>query len=269
MTTILDKKSRTCTLHVGTLGGHASTEAFPSSSSETEPAENQPHLPTWAIKLEGLRDRYDVDHDLDGFSVARIWGLASYRGLVAAAATIHPGDTIEYQTPNKRRCIVTFSSEENKQESHNPELPKTIVNRSPSFLRERRQPIQEFVLTTNPKHYDSNIWSQKLTYSIAACTIVESEDERLLSLARRALENLAETTGADLSEEISKCSLQHVQRQSPYIISAKSTSQLDGPGGHIFEKCDICGLGIVWSSSQEACCSAGHLWGRLYLFTEN
>ena len=242
-------KQRTCSFYTGTLGGHASTITFPLTSSD-------PHPPTWETKLSSLREQYDIDYDMGGNSLASIWGLASYRSVIAVALTLHPTDMIEYQTVTSGRCALVFSSPDGN-------IPKTIIDRS--LFRQRRSTIYGFVLTAANDGYDyDNIWSQRLMYSAAVCALVEHVDDHLVGAARNMFERLAEKVpGADLSEEIVKSSSSSSE-QHTNAISTKSDDQLNGPGGYLFERCDICDAGIPFISGQAAQCEAGHLFG-MYL----
>lgn len=258
MITVPDKKTHTSTLHIGTLGGYAATSPFPSA-----PIQNSGRIPLWSKKLGVLREQFDLDRDLGGHAITRIWGLASHCGLIAVATTMHPGDMIEYYTAAGERCSIIFSSGNlEKEEVGGPTFPKTIVDRSPGFLHERREAVYGLILTSEPDDISTNTWSQRLTYAAACCAILESSNEQLQSQAQKILARLSEITGADLSEEISKYGqTTTTENQNLNTISAKSATQLSGPGGRIFEKCDICDTGIAWTSALEARCERGHLFG--------
>lgn len=262
MTVASDEESLVPSLHVGTLGGYVFSDLVPSSSSKSTVRQ-----PPWTKKMRDIREQFDLDKDLGGLAIARIWGLASYHGLVAAVVTAHPGDEVVYATTMKESCTIIFSSGNlAKEEFGDPMLPTTILDGSPCHLRRRREAVIEFVLSHESESDDinHNTWSQRIAYSAACCAILESGNEKLNSLALRVLERLAVVTGADLTEEMDKCSA----GPKPIPISPKSPAQLGGPGGSIFEKCDICDAGISWFSAREAQCETGHLFGK-YCVTAN
>lgn len=135
---------------------------------------------------------------------------------------------------------------------------RTALNRPQAAMQARRERVIAFVLHAG-QEIDCDTWCKRVIYGAACCAVVESEDELLRSQARGALEYLAAATGADLNDEISKCSI------GPTPVDPKPAEQLHGAGGEIFERCDICNSAMSWYSSQESQCAAGHLFGRLSL----
>lgn len=244
MTTSLDEKNHTWTLHLGTLGGLGRTAKLrePDNHCVVQP-------PQWEKIIEEFRERYDLDHDLGGSTVVRIWGLASYRGVAAVLLTRHPGDMVDYRIAAEDTAIVLFSSEDPGPEDDMQGLftPKTGADQRGAVLRS--------VLEDWANDDDGHPLTQKLIYAAACCALTDEQSEFRFQ-ARRCLERLSAVTGADLREEMAQCTI-----QSP-TIPAKSADQLRGPGGHIFERCDICDGGIAWFSAREAQCANGHLFGR-------
>lgn len=256
MTTAFDEASNTCTLHLGTVGGYTASMAFPSIE------EPQLSAAPWKTHIDEICDRFDIDHDLGGFTVARVWGLTSHRGVVVAAITRHPGDMVEYRTSSEDLTVLLFSGANSgcKEPKAFP-TARTVLDTSPSNLSAKRDAVLKYVLDVDGRNYDASPWSGKILYAAACCAIVQSKDETVLVQARRMLEWLATTIGIDLSEEISKCS-------SPgNIIHPKSEEQTAGPGQQVFERCDICDAQLSWYSAQEAQCSDGHLFGMYHLAT--
>lgn len=251
MTTVVDGQTRTTTLHLGTAGGYKLAKVFPDPSDDSSVASAP-----WKERLDNLRDGFDIDHDLGGLAIDRIWGLVSHRGLVASVATLHPGDMIEYGAPATDATSIAISPAR-----HDGDVLSLLhggaSNRSPRSMRAERERVINFILHVGQGNKD--MWSNRLTYAAACCVIVESENEPLRLHAREALENLATAVGVDLSEEISKCSA------GPGSMEPKLVEQLNGPGGQLFEKCDVCDAGVAWYSARESQCAAGHLFGRWHL----
>lgn len=231
--------------------------------------EGQIHHPEWKKQVEDFRERFDIDRDLGGLAVARTWGLATFRGWIVAAFTMHPGDMVEYTTAAEERTTLVFSAAAPDASVTDGPLP-AMPNLTEEHFRKQRERILRFILShavaaaSEEKGLLSrsiDLRSAKIVYAAAACTIVEHRNEELLSLARQALERLSAASGGiDLSDEISKCSpLTAFVDSAPPTIAPKSADVLlNGP----FEKCEICGSGIEWYSVQEAQCTTGHLFGK-------
>jgi hypothetical protein len=233
-------------IHLGTNGGYAAVKQFLHAQDDSPV-----YPPPWKQQFDDYRDRFDIDRDLGGLVVGKIWGLAFYRDMVAAAFTMHPGDEIEYSTASEERTYIIFSS---LNVHRDDDLQQTAPTDSPEFSRAKREEVLEFVLSAAHLS-DSGPWHPKMIYAAACCAIVDSHNEGLLSRARMSLERLASTSGVDLSDEISKCTA------APNALEPKPAEELNGPGAAIFEKCDICDAGISWNSTQEAQCASGHLFG--------
>ncbi|RHZ65394.1 hypothetical protein CDV55_101267 [Aspergillus turcosus] len=252
MTVASDDESKLSSLHLGTSGGHAAAKEFTDAQDDGVLSP-----PPWKAQFDAMRERFDIDHDLGGLAIGRIWGLAAYGGLTAAAFTLHPGDMIEYRTGAQERTSIVFSKAHLHQ-PHTPSILRELPEFTSDFLRLRREVVLRFTLHSLD-YDDRNPWYQKLVYTAACCALVESRDESLLLQARKVFEWLATATGVDLTEELTKCS-------SPgNKLESKTVEQLNGAGGHIFEKCDICQAGIAWYSAQEAQCAGGHLFVRCNL----
>lgn len=213
--------------------------------------------------MDDLKSTFDITHDLGGLVCARIWGLDHYRGLIAAAVSMHPGDMVEYRTAANTRVQVIISPAMAQPTEERGDVERILhgqdVDTTPENMRAKREGVLGFIL-----HQKNGDICKKILYSAACCAVVESENTSLRSNAREVLESLAMSTGADLSEEIQKCTA------GPAPIAAKSAEQINGPGGEIYEKCDICDAGIEWYSAREAQCVSGHMFGMsglLYYLT--
>lgn len=253
MTTTMNVQTKTSTLHLGTTGGYTLTKQFPA------PVDNDPSLPTepWRARFDELRESFDIEHDFGSLSIGRIWGLTAYQDMIAMAVTMHPGDMIDHRSPSSK--IVSIATSPLPPGETGPGMRHYMgAGRSPEAVQTVREKILGFILyhaAGNQKEDD--IWGNRIAYAAACCTILESHDEAFRSQARAILEHLATITGADLSDEISKCS------SGPAPIPARTPEQLNLKGGQVFEKCDICGSGISWDSPLESQCTNGHLFGRI------
>ena len=247
----LDEASQTPILHLGTVGGYTATMTLPGIQSN----DRLPETP-WKKQLDNVREQFDIARDLGGYTISRTWGLASYEGLVVAAFTLHPGDTVEYRTSAEERTTLVFShANAELTEFDDLAFPYPLPDRSPETLRRQREAALGYILFVEDGDYSRLTLSQKMLYAAACCAIVDSQNDGILSQARKALEWLASSVDVDLSDEIAKCSV------PGSTIDAKTAEQLEGSGQQIFEQCAICDAGLSWYSAAEAQCTAGHLFG--------
>lgn len=250
MLTSVNEQSQTCKLHLGTLGGIGLVAEFHQLQSDSALQQ-----PKWKRMVEEFQDDYDLEYDLGGMSISRIWGLAAYRNITATIFTSHPTDMIEYRITSDDRSMIVFSEEGERTTdaqplfaAHHPGGQTSNHNRTGEVIR--------FVLPGDDGNIELDPESQRLIYAVACRAIVDTKDKSLRLHARRSLERLAVVTGADLSDEISKCN------SNPTPVSARTIDQVTGPGGHIYEKCEVCDAGIGWPSAQLAQCANGHVWGK-------
>ncbi|KAJ5814527.1 Transcription factor IIIC zinc-finger [Penicillium riverlandense] len=250
MTSLSNERTHTSTLHLGTLGGLCFKTTIEKSNEKVSA-----QFPQWRKTVEDLRERFDLNHDLSGWSVARIWGLTSRRNVIAALFTRHGTDMVEYKVSADDRAMLIFSTEDGEHEEDSQALfAPTIPQQETVCAREKRESATQFVL----RNYDDDQpHGQRLVYAAACSAIIDQQSDPTRAQARQALEHLTLVTGADLSDEISKSTSPGAQ-----TISAKSPDQLDGPGAHLFERCEVCDAGVAWYSSQEAQCANGHLFVR-------
>ncbi|KAE8354040.1 transcription factor IIIC subunit delta N-term-domain-containing protein [Aspergillus coremiiformis] len=251
MVIALDEESQTPILHLGTVGGYTATMTL----SGIQQSYGLPQAP-WKRQLENVREQLDIARDLGGYTIARIWGLASCDGLVVAAITVHTGDSIEYRTSAEERTTLIFSHANTELTESDLVLSRPVPDRSPDTLRKQREGVLGYILFVENGDYSRLSLSRKLLYAAACCAIVDSQNEKVLSQARKALDWLASVAKVDLADEITKCST------PGNTIEAKSTEQLNGLGQHLFEQCAICDAGMSWYSAMEAQCAAGHLFVR-------
>lgn len=239
-----------CKLHIGTLGGVGLTTELNQIQTGSELEQ-----PQWKRMLDDFQEQYDLDHGLGGMLTSRIWGLATYRGITAAIFTNHPTDMVEYRVSCDDVSTLIFSEEFGRV----PNARAVFTPRAPDGQIPNHDRIREvisFVLPGADGEVGPDHEAQRLVYVAACRAIVGESDKTLRAYTQRSLERLAIVTGADLTEEISKCD------GPPSLIAAKSADHLSGPGGHIYEKCEVCNAGIGWCSAQKARCSSGHVWRK-------
>ncbi|KAB8256324.1 transcription factor IIIC subunit delta N-term-domain-containing protein [Aspergillus pseudonomiae] len=252
MTVALDEATQMPILHLGTVGGYTATMTLSGIQSSNGLSETP-----WKKQLDTIREQFDIARDLGGYTISRTWGLASYNGLVVAAFTLHPGDTVEYRTSAEERTTLVFShANAELTEFDDLGFPYPLPDRSPEALRRQREAALGYILFTEDGNYSKLTLSWKMLYAAACCAIVDSQNDRILSQAQKALEWLASSIDVDLSDEIGKCSV------PGSTIDSKPAEQLQGSGQQIFEQCAICDAGLSWYSAAEAQCAAGHLFVR-------
>lgn len=250
MTATHDEQHDTCTLHIGTTGGLSAA-----TSLDQLDARYQPEMPGWGKLVEDHLEQFDLNRDLGGQSVARIWGLASRRGVNAVIFSRHPTDMVEYRIASDEKSIIAFAASDPEREVDMQTLfAPQYGKRDLRSVQEHREAVTTYLLLGNEKAAENNE-NQKLIYAAACCAIVDGHGDSVRRQAQYVLKRLAALTGADMSEEISKWSADNPS------ISAKSTAQLNGPGGSIFERCEVCEAGIAWFAATEAQCANGHLFG--------
>ncbi|PYH88873.1 hypothetical protein BO71DRAFT_337885 [Aspergillus ellipticus CBS 707.79] len=233
-------------LHLATAGGYTAAKTF------DEGIEDSLSVVPWKRQFDDMREKYDFDRDLGGLAVARVWGMASYDGMSAVATTVHPGDMIEYRTAAEERLtIIIYAPDEAQPEAGTSPTPS-------NNLAEKREAALGYILHSVDEDEERPL-SSKILYATACSAIVESDNKEIRSQAHKVLVRLATVTGADLNEELSKCSA------SKTTIASKPGEELDGAGAQIFERCEICDAGIAWYSNQEAQCAEGHVFVRCSL----
>ena len=250
MLALRDEQTGTSTLHLGTVGGLGTVLSF----NQTRIAESL-GLPPWKKVIEDLREQFDLDRDLGGEVVARIWGLTSYRGITAVLFTSHPTDMIEYRVASGEKAVIGFISQEAGRTLRLKDVFGTqAAVRAGISPREQREAVVSYVLSWPGEGLENDTESQKLIYAAACCAIADGLNDSIRNQARQALERLAVLTGADMSDEMANLDV-----PSP-SISAKTNDQFAQPGAHLFEWCEICDAGIEWFSAKEAQCANGHLF---------
>ncbi|KAJ5308592.1 hypothetical protein PENANT_c044G03843 [Penicillium antarcticum] len=248
MTTCVDEKNNIRSFGLGTLGGLGLITELRQLRKG-----NPLQRPRWKHIVEDHQEQFDLDHDLGGNSISRIWGLSSYRNVTAVLFTRHPTDMLEYRVASDDKSTIIFSSELEHDLAASFFVPRISNSQSPLHIQ--RESALNCVLPGDGD-LEPDPDSQRLVHVAICCAITCGKTKSLLTNARKSLERLAVVTGADLSDEMHKYNNESTE------IAPRSENQLNGPGGHIFERCDICDAGIGWHSPQEAKCANGHLFTR-------
>ncbi|KAJ6016150.1 hypothetical protein N7540_010741 [Penicillium herquei] len=241
-----------CTLHMGTIGGlGAAIDLDKSGNLETW------RVPQWMDVVQRYREEYDLDRDLRGYNLARIWGLGTYQGFTAVLFTMHPTDMVEYRMNSAEGTFVGFINEATGEvaDMHAFFMPP-VGDDEQNSARVKRGQVITSILSTIEQENGLSQENYKLIYTAACCAVTDGQTEQVRNQAREWLGRLAEKTGADLSEEISKCA------DGSSMISAKSDDHLNGPGSYLFERCEVCDAGLIWDSPREVQCQNGHLFVR-------
>ncbi|KAJ5261051.1 hypothetical protein N7478_011646 [Penicillium angulare] len=248
-----NEDNATSTLHLGTAGRFGGAIDI----SESGDLSNW-HVPQWKKQVTRYEEGYDLDRDLGGHTVTRIWGLSAHRGLIAFLFTMHPTNMIEYRMISTEKTFLGFIDETTGKppDYHALFLPSSEGNEGNS-AREQRAKVISFILSTTEQESDADPENQKLSYAAVCCAIVDKHSESIRAQAQRCLERLSSSNAeADLSEEISKCN------DGSSTISARKSNDRTGPGSRLYEWCEICDAGISWESPREAQCENGHLFVR-------
>jgi hypothetical protein len=253
MTALYDDKSEALSLHLGTMSGIGAVLNLDGSGTTHSPKSTQ-----WSKVVADRLEQFDLDRDLGGQSVARIWGLASHRGVIAVLFSRHPTDMIEYRVASDEKSALAFASEDMDSSTDIETLLAPITSATESWSpADQREAVISYLLSSMDGTVEHDPESQRLIYASACCAIVDQKGEAIRAHARVSLERLAVLTGADLNEEIARCG------DEKSTLPAKTIEQLSGPGAHMFERCEICEAGIAWVSAGEAQCTEGHLFGTI------
>ncbi|KAJ5884664.1 hypothetical protein N7495_009174 [Penicillium taxi] len=248
MTVSRDEHNTSTALNVGTHGGLGAVISLKDIISKGSLV-----IPQWCKDMNNFRDCHAQKQGWENLTVARIWGLGSWRSVTAVLFTTHPTDMIEYRIGTGNYSYIEIAGAWNTEMLFRPD-PK---HSDPEYARRQREKVITFVLSHVDNLNSEDIEDQKMVYHAACCAIADGQPEAVLSQARKCFERLAVVTGADMSEEMSKCGLKSAK------IFAKRIEKQSQPGGHLFEWCGICGDGgIAWSAATVAQCVNGHAFAR-------
>ncbi|KAL2375294.1 hypothetical protein RJ035_001771 [Blastomyces gilchristii] len=289
ITSTTDTQSHTPVLHVAHYSSSLRSLPLPATQTQDVTMSNDGHSgnPQSAdlhSQIEGFRSRFDLDHDLGGMSVARIWGMTSHRGWVAACFTVHPSDMVEYITTARERSRIVFAHPQpaeggsgEPREAVSATLPWDIPPQlTPKHTRAARARVLSFTLHGNHRDIPNDPWERKLKYAAICCLATDqypADDPPVLEAAKSAAQWLSDTLNLDLSLELSLIDekLQpQIQHPSEPSTGPETSKQIPGKpreaqaeAGHdVFEFCNICGSGIDWYSAEESQCTEGHMFAR-------
>lgn len=222
------------------------------------------------IRYQSAHDRRE---DLGGVSVMKTWGLASFRGYIAACITVHPGDMAEYYMASQQRATVVFSLHGLKDSSADFEsFPWEF---DPEIQDEARHQVAivETVFKYEKSHGTvQNEIDHKIIYAAVVASMLIWDEARLerLMIAQRALLRLEGIVQLDLSPELScldylqidGLDIEKARIRIREIPGQRSQEDLSTPTArNLFEPCSFCDQAIRWESLTEAYCVAGHQFG--------
>ncbi|OJD16574.1 hypothetical protein AJ78_03265 [Emergomyces pasteurianus Ep9510] len=288
ITSTTDAHSKTPVLHIANFSSSLYSLPLPAMQNQSITASSNRHSDNAQSadlhrQIEGFRSRFDLDHDLGGMSISKIWGMASYRGWVAACFTVHPSDMVEYVTTARECSRIVFtpphveeSPGQGDGEPSSVELPWNIpLQITPEYMKAARAKALSFILDESHRRVSNDPWVRKLQYAAICCVITDQDpvdQPRLLEAARSAAQWLSSAFNLVLSQELScidqklHSQIQHSSEStaSPTtkLILAKNRGPQTGEGHDVFEFCDICGSGIDWYSAEESQCADGHVFAR-------
>lgn len=118
--------------------------------------------------------------------------------------------------------------------------------------------------------------SKRIVYA-AACigTLCFGMNERLLASCRFKFKWLSRECGLDVQRELEWCEAWKAHRQEPHwrlnlaqtlLVPEVAGKTLDDES--IYEKCELCGSSIGWSSAVSGMCRKKHLFGTALSFPE-
>ena len=232
-------------------------------------------LPQSTLHNQMIRHQsaHDRREDLGGLSVMKTWGLASFRGYIAACITFHPGDMAEYYMASQQRATVVFSLHGLKDSSADFEsFPWEF---DPEIQDEARHQVAivETIFKYEKSHGTvQNEIDHKIIYAAVVASMLIWDEARLerLMIAQRALLRLERIVQLDLSPEFSCLDYLQIDgldiekaririREIPGQRSQEDLSMLTAR--ELFEPCSFCDQAIRWESLTEASCIAGHQFG--------
>lgn len=235
--------------------------------------------------MERYRQRYNIQYELGDMTVARTWGLASFRGWLAVAFTMHPGDVLEYTIRAEENTVVLFVP---------PDDPDAVFPTPPDTSEEHvaaaRDDVLRFILSSAHELQKNDTRSARLVYAACMCAIIsyqpqdqneEKDQTPLLTLTQNALTHLSSIFDLPITEELSYCAdiasvpiittQDEKKIETTVLIPAKQTPTLEdgSAGGWIFESCQTCYrrkneiVGLNWTGCETAVCGNGHRWSML------
>jgi hypothetical protein len=275
-------------VYITTLGPVSETIALSVIGTPLEETVARMRSP-WIEHMERYRQRYNIQYELGDMTVARTWGLAAFRGWLAVAFSMHPGDVLEYTIRAEENTIVLFVPPD--ADAVFPTPPDT----SEEHVAAARDDVLRLILSSAHELQKNDTRSARLVYAACMCAIIthqpqEQEQEQdqtpLLTLTHNALTHLSSTFDLPITEELSYCAdiasvpitttttttdTQEVRIETTVLIPAKPASTLEGPGGWIFESCQTCYrrkneiVGLNWTGYEMAVCEYGHRWSMLII----
>lgn len=216
---------------------------------------------------------HDRREDLGGLSVMKTWGLASFKGYIAACITFHPGDMAEYYMASQQRASIVFSLHGLKDTSAHLESFPWEFDAEIQDEARHQAAIVESVLKYEQVHGTvQNDIDYKIIYAAVVASMLIWDEARLdrLLTAQRALLRLARIVQIDFSPELfcldylqtDSLDIEQARTRVRGITGHRSQEDLSVPAAReLFELCSFCDQVIRWESLTEAYCIAGHQFG--------
>ena len=277
-----DKRSRTLALNVVNFSFHTAPLAAQDGILLSYNVPNQSYETDWRRQVEEFRQQFDLDYDLNGAAMAKIWGLASFRGWIAACFSVHPTGQFEHYTISQHYVRLVFARPFLGTEDESSEAdgfsPWQGAKHDPVTQDNGRAVILAFILDPANRETSRNYPSRyKILYAAACCVLVQPVlHSGYLPAAKSAIEFIRDQTRITFATELSLIeeteknliaeeahSLATTGRQTRLRMPAKSQGELSAPGAlDVFEICLICGCGMEWYSATESQCAAGHIFRK-------
>lgn len=234
-------------------------------------------LPQTTLHKQMLRYQsgHDRREDLGGLSVMKTWGLASFRGFVAACITFHPGDMAEYYMASQQRASIVFSLHGLKDSSNDLEsFPWEFEPEIQDVVRHQAAIVESVFKYEQTHGTVQNEIDHKVIYAAVVASMLIWDEARLdrLLISQRALLRLAQIVQLDLSPELScldylrtdTLDIEKARTRIREIIGHRSQEDLSMPAAReLFDTCSFCDQAVRWESLTEAYCIAGHQFGIL------
>lgn len=162
MATLNVEQNESCVLHLGTAAALSAT-----TSLEGPEASESLELPHWSKLIMNIREQFDLARDLGGNVGARIWGLASHRGVMAVLVTCHPTHMIQYKVASDERAVVGFSVEGSDQTPDFDSLFSPSATEKEHTEETGKEKAIAFLLSQCDKGDEVSEEDQRLVYSAA------------------------------------------------------------------------------------------------------
>ncbi|KAL8961853.1 MAG: hypothetical protein Q9193_001653 [Seirophora villosa] len=231
---------------------------------------SQPFRTALYDQASAFQNDFDQQHDLGGLCYTKTWGLASWGPYVASCVSYHPGDMVEYTLTSGERCHIIFSFED-PADNRPDNVGFLRQDTSDSADSENKISVRLRILTLISQIPVTDAFDCKVVYSIC-CSAFLTRDLQTIGLAEEAFRQLAVSMGISMEQElalledarISNLSMSRRIERLRHIASSRSsptTPERTPTKRVLWDLCSICEEVVVWASTTEAACIAGHQFG--------